>query len=133
LTTQTTVSPARHGLTRNQYIAIAAGVVVVLIGVFFALLWATMRPNIQGTVTLTDAAGKTSVLAGAKVGFVQQKYGLVATLVTDSKGHYKGRLSVDTYKLRVSGCPHVAHAYVTVMLGQLTTRNIPCLTKLPAR
>jgi hypothetical protein len=130
VTTSTTDRPARHGLTRGQYVAVGIGVVVILLATFFILLALTMRPNLQGTVTITD--GKTTrPLAGASVTLVQKKYGAVKTFVTDKNGHYQGRAEVDTYHLRVTNCPYMAHGYVTLSLGQVVTRNIPCLSKRP--
>jgi hypothetical protein len=133
VTTQTATKPARHGLTRGQYIAIAIGIVLVLIGAFVAMLWLTMRPNLQGLVTIADSTGKVRPLPNAQVSLIQQKYGLKEVLTTDSTGHYSTRVEVDTYKLKVVGCPYMAHSYVTMSLGQVTTRNIACLTVKPVK
>lgn len=130
MSTQATDRPTHHGLSRGQYALIGVGVGIVLIATFFILLWATMRPNVQGTVTISD--GKSvRPLAGAEVTFVQKKYGPVKTVVTDTKGHYQARLEVETYKLRVTNCPYQAHSYVTLSLGQVVTRDVPCLTQKP--
>jgi len=133
VTTQTATKPARHGLTRGQYILVAVAIVIVLIGAFFALMWLTMRPNLQGVVTIADSTGKVRPLANAKVSLIQKKYGLKQVLTTDSTGHYSTRVQVDTYKLKVVGCPYMAHSYVTLSLGEVTTRNIACLTTKPAK
>lgn len=133
VTTQTETKPARHGLTRGQYIGVAVGIVVILIASFFAMMWLTMRPNLQGLVTITDSTGKVRPLPNAQVSLIQQKYGLKEVLTTDSKGHYSTRVEVDTYKLKVVGCPYMAHSYVTLLLGEVTTRNIVCLPAKPAR
>jgi hypothetical protein len=133
VTTQTTTKPARHGLTRGQYIGVAVGIVVLLVASFFAMLWLTMRPNLQGTVTIVDSTGKVRPLPNAQVSLIQQKYGLKQVLTTDSTGHFSTRVEVDTYKLKVVGCPYMAHSYVTMLLGEVTTRNIACLTTKPAR
>jgi hypothetical protein len=133
VTTETATKPARHGLTRGQYVAVAIGVVVVLIAAFFVMLWLTMRPNLQGVVTIADRSGTVRPLANTQVSLIQQKYGLKEVLTTDAKGHFSTRVEVDTYRLQVVGCPYVAHSYVTLSLGQVTTRNIACLTTKPAK
>jgi hypothetical protein len=118
-------------MTRGQYVLVAIGIVIVLVAAYFILMWATARPNLEGTVTVSDG---TSVrpLAGAQLSLVSSKYGAVAHATTDAKGHYSLRAEVTTYKINVlPNCPYIAHRDVTLSLGQVVQRDVACLTQKP--
>ncbi len=129
----TTTTSEHHGLTRGQSILVIIGIVLVLIGVGAALQYATARPNLKGRVLIVDSAtNQARPLGGVTITLVQQKYGAVKTIKVNPDGTYSARAEVETYKLKVTGCPYQAHSYVTLMLGLVTTRDITCLTSKPA-
>ena len=131
MSTATTNSPARHGMTRGQYVLVAIGIVIVLVAAYFILMWATARPNLEGTVTVSDGTS-TRPLVGAKLSLMSTKYGAIAHTTTDAKGHYSLRAEVNTYQISVlPNCPYMIHRSVTLSLGQVVQRNVACLTQKP--
>jgi Carboxypeptidase regulatory-like domain len=92
-----------------------------IIGVAFSLLQVTRPANTGELVTIVQAAGSTTRVAGATIEVLNTQDALVATLTPDATGRAAQELKEGVYVVRVSHPRYAAEARrIQVVPGQTT-------------
>jgi hypothetical protein len=101
---------AAPSLSRVQAIVGTLAGLASIIGVMFSLLQVARPPDTGELVTIVQAAGSASSVAGATIEVLNTQDALVATLTPDATGRASQQLKEGVYVVRVSHPRYAAEA-----------------------